>query len=678
MRVDLQILLRQLVTILGAPDGRVAEEETLQTGETIDFRRLSQRSFNGLHGTVLLTACRLVKSERICFERNVHATQVADVLTDGQSAVHMRSLSWIVGVFFGKLRWHERVVLVDEFLCELLEIGLVFFGPPVVELAVAVVLGTLIVEAVADLMADHRSDTAIVRGVFGVRVEERRLQNGGREHDHVHGRLIIGVHRLRIHQPFVLVDALADFGQLIAGLIQVGGTHVLGKTGILAHIKRGIVTPMVRIADLRHELGELLQRLLLGFFAKPGGTGNGHAVGIDQIADQLFHTLLRRLGEVPLHIFAAHILAANAVDQRNAALPTHTLLLLTRQRLAIELEIRLIEFVRQLQGGADDHMHACPQLEIVEIRGLPECVKTGEEAGLMHHHMVENASEIKRLHLSGGSLIICGLPGFDPCVEIIIGEHSAQFRIIGGIIGLHRITGCHIVPMVRGDTCLHVEETLGLSFGLLVIGGELRVLQLLGHHIDVCFTNRRIMVFTVIRLIGQSQARLFNMDDVGFGSARIAIHGNADQVRAASRVHRAQRAGEFSLVGSDVNSLQLVFNGRESGSVDGVDVKETRIQGVGLLGRAVVVFENLTNLVFGIFGELIERTITGTIIRKTIHVDPWAVDIAEQILRRAGHGGERCRIDTRIQSGTHGFTLSIFGDKTVYLKRIIIIPQRHA
>ena len=435
---------------------------------------------------------------------------------------------------------------------------------------------------------------------------------------------------------------------------------------------------MVRIADLRHELGELLQRLLLGFFAKPGGVGNGHAVGVDQIADQLFHTLLRRLGEVPLHIFAAHILAANAVDQRNAALPTHALLLLTRQRLAIELEIRLIEFVRQLQGGADDHMHACPQLEIVEIRGLPECVKTGEEAGLMHHHMVENASEIKRLHLSGGSLIICGLPGFDPCVEIIIGEHSAQFRIIGGIIGLHRITGCHIVPMVRGDTCLHVEETLGLSFGLLVIGGELRVLQLLGHHIDVCFTNRRIMVFTVIRLIGQSQARLFNMDDVGFGSARIAIHGNADQVRAASRVHRAQRAGEFSLVGSDVNSLQLVFNGRESGSVDGVDVKETRIQGVGLLGRAVVVFENLTNLVFGIFSELIERTITGTIIRKTIHVDPWAVDIAEQILRRAGHGGERCRIDTRIQSGTHGFTLSIFGDKTVYLKRIIIIPQRHA
>ena len=95
-----------------------------------------------------------------------------------------------------------------------------------------------------------------------------------------------------------------------------------------------------------------------------------------------------------------------------------------------------------------------------------------------------------------------------------------------------------------------------------------------------------------------------------------------------------------------------------------------------LIAGTVLLFALL--LVFGIFGELIERTITGTVVRKTIHVDPWTVDIAEQILRRAGHGGERCRIDTRIQSGTHGFTLSIFGDKTVYLKRIIIIPQRHA
>ena len=64
----------------------------------------------------------------------------------------MRSLGGIVGVLFRELGRYECVVLVDELLRELFEIGFVFFGPPIVELAVAIILGTLIVETVADLM----------------------------------------------------------------------------------------------------------------------------------------------------------------------------------------------------------------------------------------------------------------------------------------------------------------------------------------------------------------------------------------------------------------------------------------------------------------------------------------------------------------------------------------------
>ena len=45
------------------------------------------------------------------------------------------------------------------------------------QLAVAVVLRALVVEAVADLVADHRADAAVVDRVVGVRIEERRLQD---------------------------------------------------------------------------------------------------------------------------------------------------------------------------------------------------------------------------------------------------------------------------------------------------------------------------------------------------------------------------------------------------------------------------------------------------------------------------------------------------------------------
>lgn len=176
VRVDLQILLRQLVAILSAPNRSVAQEETLQAGEAVDFRSIGKRGFDGFRGTILAAAGRFIESERIGLESDVHTAQIADVLADGQRAVHMRGLRRVIRILFGELRRHELVVLVDELLGERLEIGLVLFGPPVVEFAVAVVLRALVVETVADLMADHRADAAVVRGILGIRVEERRLQ----------------------------------------------------------------------------------------------------------------------------------------------------------------------------------------------------------------------------------------------------------------------------------------------------------------------------------------------------------------------------------------------------------------------------------------------------------------------------------------------------------------------
>lgn len=65
MRVDLQILLRQLVAILSAPNRSVAQEETLQAGEAVDFRSIGKRGFDGFRGTILAAAGRFIESERI-------------------------------------------------------------------------------------------------------------------------------------------------------------------------------------------------------------------------------------------------------------------------------------------------------------------------------------------------------------------------------------------------------------------------------------------------------------------------------------------------------------------------------------------------------------------------------------------------------------------------------------
>ncbi len=83
-------------------------------------------------------------------ERDRQAAQVADVLADRELAVDVVARQ-VLGL--------EVVVLLDERLGPLTELGAVVVGPPVDHVAVAVVLGALVVEAVADLVADHRADT---------------------------------------------------------------------------------------------------------------------------------------------------------------------------------------------------------------------------------------------------------------------------------------------------------------------------------------------------------------------------------------------------------------------------------------------------------------------------------------------------------------------------------------
>jgi hypothetical protein len=93
-------------------------------------------------------------------------------------------------------------------------IGLaVLRGPPVLQVALGVVLAALVVEAVGELVADGGAGVAVVGRVVHLRVEERRLQDAGGEVDVVDLRVVVRVHRGRGHVPLAAVDGLADLGR---------------------------------------------------------------------------------------------------------------------------------------------------------------------------------------------------------------------------------------------------------------------------------------------------------------------------------------------------------------------------------------------------------------------------------------------------------------------------------
>lgn len=106
----------------GAPHLSPAVEHPLHAGQAVDHRGLAA-----------------VQRQLVGQQRDGQPAQVADVLTDGEGAVDVVSAV--------QLARDVGLVLLDQRLGAGTELAAVVVGPPVDEVAVAVVLGALIVEA---------------------------------------------------------------------------------------------------------------------------------------------------------------------------------------------------------------------------------------------------------------------------------------------------------------------------------------------------------------------------------------------------------------------------------------------------------------------------------------------------------------------------------------------------
>ncbi|MBG9885282.1 hypothetical protein ABE10_01500, partial [Bacillus toyonensis] len=306
MRVDREQADRLRVTALLLPDLRPGEQQALHPRVSVDHRRLgpSERELIGLEG-------------------DAEPPEVADVLTDREGAVDV--------MFRAQPLRDQSVVLCDEALRALLEGGAIVVGPPVLQLALSVVAAALVVEAVADLMADHAPDPAVVRRRVAPGVEERVLEDRGGEHDLVHERVVVGVDHLRRHEPLVAVDGLADLADRAVMLEDRRPAHVADEVVRLDR-DGGVVTPGLGVADLGRERVELGERALPRLLPHPLQGRDALPVGLEQILDQLVHRRLGRRREVPLDVDLAHRVPERPLDQRNAAFPA-----LAERRHAAEL-----------------------------------------------------------------------------------------------------------------------------------------------------------------------------------------------------------------------------------------------------------------------------------------------------------------------------------------------------
>ncbi len=121
-----------------------------------------------------------------------------------------------------------------------------------------------------------------------------------------------------VNRPTLPIERSLELGQRGALVVAV---EVVGLDG-----QRRVVAPLVRVADHRLELRQLVERLRLRRIRHPVELPNGLLIGLDEISDKLEHALLRFRREVSLDVDAADRLAEKLVHEKRRAPPVGPLL----------------------------------------------------------------------------------------------------------------------------------------------------------------------------------------------------------------------------------------------------------------------------------------------------------------------------------------------------------------
>ena len=196
------------------------------------------------------------------------------------------------------------------------------FGPPVLHVAVGIILSSVIVEAVGHLVAYHHTDGSVVEGFVGLGIEEGILQDACREAYLVGRGVVVGVDSLRSHVPFLAVNGLAGlFLDMFLHSPYLASLHIVIETLCRVDVESAVVLPLVGVSNLHIEGRELPMGVGLGLGTHPRLGINALSESHAQVLYELLHHLLGAGGEVTLAVNLAQSLAHGRLCVVGGTLP---------------------------------------------------------------------------------------------------------------------------------------------------------------------------------------------------------------------------------------------------------------------------------------------------------------------------------------------------------------------
>ena len=354
-------------------------------------------------------------------------------------------------------------------------------------------------------MTNHTTDGTVVHSIVGIRIEERRLQNSGREANLVGSGIVISIDGLRCHVPLRLVNGLIHLTvQLIEGTPLSDISQILIERQTLVDLQSAIVLPLVGITYLNNKVLELVLSLGLGLGTHPRSLVNALCQGCLQVVHQVEHTLLARCWEILLDIEFADGLTHDAAHQTDGTLPAGTVLLGTTHHRT-QLKGLSTEIIAQLTAGTGHDLNLSICLQIVEGSLCQNLLHLMDGLRLTHVNQVESGE-------SGDQEKVAP-------VNARIVEHQL---VIGHlvIVGIN-VTQFHAALTGLGDTCLdsHHGLHLLLSYGLIIT----HHLEEVGHIglVGLTDTHGLLVIVQIVVLRAQTESPLPYAHEVHRGIAHV-------------------------------------------------------------------------------------------------------------------------------------------------------------
>ena len=204
----------------------------------------------------------------------------------------------------------------------------------------------------------------------------------------------------------------------------------------------------------------------------------------------------------------------------------------------MEVEVLVDEITRQEQRVAVDRRGAQPFLEHGQVGVGPQGGGGRQEVGLVDVHDEAGDGHVRAL---------C------PCVPVEPGGQGGNLLPGGRVVGEQWVAVAHGVAVVGGDRGFQFHDARGCTLRVCQTGEAKEA----GGVRDVGLADRRVVVLTVVGLVGQADAGLDEGDHVARRVVRVGAHVCADEASDALAHEAAHLAGELLVGGAGVDCVEV-------------------------------------------------------------------------------------------------------------------------